>query len=384
MKKNILCYTLFIWTNSVFAQAFDLDYLMTRRYIDCRDVKYNCAILIPQFYQKGKLDSMDMLLHYWQQKCGEFSSPEIYHIRFLLSLVNHTFDEKNFSKTFFNQQTDFRKHQIERANDRYERFSMYGMDTLHLSFIQFLAKEALRKELNPAERVLAQLYLDTIKIANKTANLKQLEKEQYNNSKIQQQFFAYKDSVFKVPQIDFAYSTGYFNPLGANKILGNQMTLGVWLGWKRYRNIFDFVIDFKLGSSKQEYYTTYRDSLIASKQLNGVYSAVEYGRVLVKKNQFEFLSLIGLGIDRIQPIVSPKGSKDDSYKKLIRSPDFNFGLGCRYSYKEFGYLGIQVQYHLLNHKNHGGTDISGNAFTVKLFMGVSSSNVKRDFMEILY
>ncbi len=362
-------------------QPINLDHLMTRRYIDCRDVNYNCTILLPDYYQKGKLDSVAMLIKYWEQKCSHYSDPKIYHIKFLLSFTTPTFEEKNNKKSFFEEQILYRKMRMFGSPDQsFRKFSLYDIDTSHLHFIQSLAKEALTKELNPTEKVLVRLYLDT----TMTANLRQLERKEYNNSKIQQEYFAFKDSIFRALQFGLGCSLSYFNPLGANKILGNQMALGVSMNWKKHKNLFSLVADFKLGASKQQYYTVHKDSLVASKQLNGIYSAAEYSRILVQKNKFELLSHLGFGIARIMPISLPEGSKDNTDKKIIRSPDLNFGFSFRYSATGFAFWGVQAQYHFLNFKNKGGTDISGNAFSLKLVLGILNNEAKRDFMQFLY
>jgi hypothetical protein len=68
--KQLLAFTLIFTSCSLYAQEQDLESLMTKQFLTCQDIAYNCMSLIPKFHRRGKDDSVRLVLSYWRNACG--------------------------------------------------------------------------------------------------------------------------------------------------------------------------------------------------------------------------------------------------------------------------------------------------------------------------
>ena len=53
----------------------------------------------------------------------------------------------------------------------------------------------------------------------------------------------------------------------------------------------------------------------------------------------------------------------------VGSFDSNFGLRFKYFLHCRAYIGLTAKYHVIHYNNDGGTDLSGNAYTLDLLFG---------------
>jgi hypothetical protein len=101
----------------------------------------------------------------------------------------------------------------------------------------------------------------------------------------------------------------------------------------------------------------------------GGYFGADVERTLLRlpKHQFDFLGGIGLdGFDTIETEGQNSGTDDG---KSINSLNVNLGLGYKYFYNKTGFLGLDAKYNMVNYRNTGGTDLSGNTVTLGLTLG---------------
>ncbi len=355
---------------------------MTRRPLTCWEVEYNCKYLIPEYYANGKLDSVNILLNYWQKKCRWNNNEIIERARLLLSIQMGTFKEENLKPAVFHQLTDYNRNKVSYKVNRYYNYRYYYRqsteDSLFDAFINIMAKKLKTKQLSPAEQLLSRLYSDSAIVHIDTM----IRNKKFDGTYLQKIYKHYKDSILHQPCMEAGLYTGYFNPLGNNKILGNKGIIGVFAGSKSRGNTFDFVLDVKPGSSKGKYNVMYKDSLTATDTCNFFYIGAEYSRALVTTQKSEFYFAFGFGGERLASIHSNDTKKIDG--KHFWSPNVSGGLGFKYYYDYRHYFGLQANFNYLNFKNKGGTDITGNAFTIRLIWGVSSNFEKQNFFKYLY
>jgi hypothetical protein len=352
------------------AQTDDLDKLMTRRQIDCRDIVYNCWFLIPEYYQKERLDSVQILMDYWEHKCG--MNEELYRAKFLFSILNRTFDDKKLDTNIFNDilQRNANKVYANSARHYYRPRFEYKMDTIFDNFITRLGRRVLNQNLTKTEAFLVKSYVDTV-----PTQLSELDNKMYNNTNIQRLYFQYKDRRFKKPNVHIGLYGGYFNLTGNNKILGDKGILGAYMGYQFNKNQIDLIGDVKFGRVQETYYVVNKGKLVGTNECSGLYLGLEYSRVLVKKPLFDLLFLAGAGGERITSIYEDK--TNNITPKFFWSPTFNGGLGFRRYYntnkldfENIPYWGLQMRFNYLNFVNTGGTDISGDAFSFRFILGL--------------
>jgi hypothetical protein len=195
------------------AQTSDLDKLMTRRQVDCQDIAYNCWFLIPEYYQKARLDSVQILMNYWENKCS--MDEELSQAKFLISVINHTFDDKKLDINIFREillRNTLNDYLRARKSHYYSTFS-YQKDKAFGNFIDFLGNKALSQNLTKTEAFLVKSYLDTL-----PTQLIELENKSYDNTKIQNLYYQYKEGILKKSDTHLGFYTGYFSPIGNNRV----------------------------------------------------------------------------------------------------------------------------------------------------------------------
>jgi hypothetical protein len=99
---------------------------------------------------------------------------------------------------------------------------------------------------------------------------------------------------------------------------------------------------------------------------------LEFGKKIKLAKQVDLTGLLGIGYDGFDAIEIPQNSNEKG--KSISTLNTNAGFMLRWKFTPFKYLALRSQYHLLNYKNDGGTDLYGDAFTFKIQYGFVSNN----------
>jgi hypothetical protein len=372
--KNLLFIVLFM-PIYLSAQTDDLDKLMTKRLTDCGDIAYNCQSLIPDYFRQEKMDSA-LLLAYWERKCG--MNEEIYQTKFLFSILNRTFDDKTLTSEIFNEilQRNARKNKSNRYF--YLRLHYFNPDTTFNKFIMDVGKQALTKNLTKTEAFLVKSYVDSTQ-----TKLIELEDKPYNNTVLQSLYTQYKRKIFQKPEYHIGLLLGSFTPLGANKLLGNKFTLGTYLGYKFGKNNLDLALDFKFGSNKNTYLVVSEGKTIETKLNTSMYLGLEYGRILKATNKSEFSILTGAGSERMTTVYADKTTNKTA--NFLWSPNLSGGIEYKRHFTKFQaynglrYWALQARFNYMNFVNTGGTDVSGNGFSIRFIWGASDNQEKDRF-----
>lgn len=161
--------------------------------------------------------------------------------------------------------------------------------------------------------------------------------------------------------------SGYHRYTGNNELLGGKVPLGLIGGLKLYKNYFNLLLDFKVGKPKEKYEVMYNDTLNTTDTYQGMYIGLEYTRDIITLNNIVCQGSIGYGYSWITAIQGKDKYGSDS--KYITSDNLNFGLGIKYNINLYNYIALQGVYNHLAYKNKGGTDLSGDAITIKLIYG---------------
>jgi hypothetical protein len=165
---------------------------------------------------------------------------------------------------------------------------------------------------------------------------------------------------------------GTWVPTGNASLLGNAFSLGFSFGHRNKKNEYDFILCGRFPhSTSKTYYVSRGDSLFSSNYYDGFYVGFDYTRFFLYKPKYEigFTSAIGYdGFDFTGQSGDYVAGKDIS-PVGIGSFDFSNGIRAKYFLRPGLYIGIAAKYHFINYCNTGGTDMSGNAFTIEFLLG---------------
>jgi hypothetical protein len=379
-------------TLTVLAQP-NLDHLMRQRMIRCDEVRLNCMTLIPQYYRTNKIDSVQMLLSYWKNKCGE-SEPQ-QRMEVLLSLKDRRFTEDMFGPETFNVITNYRNTfysstsyrpgpfffdtyvpQLERENREHLRQT----DEMYDLFTQNVATEIQRQYAEGTiESAICEFYknnFESLFLALQDSSLPYgYLKKSYNTEVVKAK---------KTGDTHMAGFMGAWIPKDSLGIFGAHPMLGLTMGFHRPKFTIDGTLSFSILESKN-WYVVYdkKGNRYDSDRFGGFIAALEPCYNFSKEDsRSHFLFLTGLGYESITPV---RGKEDEQEAVTIGTFSTTFGLGYRYFFGDTRekYIGIQCRYHVLNFSTHGGTNLDGNALSLRLAFG-GISHWRKDALERLY
>jgi hypothetical protein len=134
MKRVIIILSLLLTSPVVFGQNIDIDNLITKRNYTCDEIIYHLTFIIPEYYEKGKIDSIDLFLNYLDQICDSTEIPQC--IKILLAIENGSFYKDLYNKTVINGLLSYKTKVCEMA----EGINLYANDKKLIGFSKILAK----------------------------------------------------------------------------------------------------------------------------------------------------------------------------------------------------------------------------------------------------
>lgn len=330
-----------------------IERLMTRRLLTCHDVTYNCAVLIPEYFNAGKMDTVEQLLNYWESMCGRIEP--LVRTRILIGLHQGTFSEILYDSTIIDHLVDYREltEGLERSSPWYKNY---------LIFTHQLASSLTVPDPQSAEYVLSRFYCGEVDSLGYM--MRSLDPEKYL---LRKYYDSYCRRLERESEGHLALIAGSWVPLGKNKVLGAHPAMGFSAGFKRMKTSADFTLVFRFLPTPNTYYVRKNGELHPTTHFFGGYIAIEFGRELYRRKLDEVDVLAGVGYDGFDAIDKPgKGNN-----KSVNSLNLNYGLGFRryVSASGLAYVGVQVRYNYVWYKSGGGTDLSGNALSIHLAYG---------------
>lgn len=360
---------------SVFGQDYpNLDHLMTRRVVRCPDIDLNSKTLIPRYYREGKTDSVVMVLQYWNAMCAR-TEPQ-WRMTILMSLHDGTFSQLNPQEVFdalIAYQAYLKPYVSPPFFYRYYyRFEYPGPEPLTAAgnafdlFTKNLAFE-LQSRYQPGtlEYFVCLFYQDEFEPLYNALNTTEADTEMAASYREQVEL------ANTVPGGHLAMFTGVWAPRGRLASMGEHPVIGVTFGWFKKRWGTDLTTAFAFLKARNPYTLTDDDgNAYTSQRFKEFYFAVEPYYVLAHSNKLPSLFVTtGIGYESIT-MYSEK-VEDDQPGVYVGTFSTTAGLGYRHFFNEERgpYLGIQLRYHFLNFKPRGGTNLDGDAVSIRLFLG---------------
>jgi hypothetical protein len=171
-----------------------------------------------------------------------------------------------------------------------------------------------------------------------------------------------------------AIMCGVWIPTGHLALLGTHPSVGLQLGERNKLNEYDFIWSFRFPSTTPGTYKVVRlDTSFNSNYYDGGYVGFDYTRYVIHKKRFELGLTSAIGYDYFS-VANGFGTSPPTTSASILPIDvgsFNFSNGIRFKYffSSRSFIGIYAKYNLINYCNSGGTDLSGQAFTIELVYG---------------
>jgi len=356
------------WCASLSAQAqTELDKLMVRRTPNCFDIYYNCALLIPQYFSEQKFDSVQVLLNYWETRCG--LNHAMLKIKLLFAIHQNAFSEALYDENiieFLLYEQSYTQAVKKIRNDpklgHVPLFAFQGAEEFEAFTTTVARTLLLEKQPVGLARFFCEAYA-----GNVDSLFIKLQAPEFEDTRLREYYERKRESTLRMSEGYWSLFSGYWTPQGENRILGNHPVLGAQFGIKRKGFLYGLVAQFGFLNTSRPYAVRYEGEIVETKHYFGGFLGFEGGKELWRKHRHEFDVLAGLGWDGFDAIESDKNRK----AKSINSLNVNLGLGYRQFFKPYSthYLSLEGRYNFVNYATHGGSDLSGNTITLRLIYG---------------
>lgn len=381
MRISLLALTFTLSTLAALAQTPpNLDHLMTRRVVDCRDIVFNCQALMPRYAQQESTDSLWLVLQYWVDKCGE--SERTLRMEILLNIKEKTFYEERYKNDLLDLLMTYRSienHMINLPDDRSEAAAFIknkqNFDAFTADYARALAKETDPRTL---DYLLCEYYSN-----NFDPLLKALRGNKIPGTFIQAKYNETTIKTKEALESNLALITEWWIPTQSAAILGNHPGLGVQIGIKHKKFLVDLTVIGRFINSPHEYKVYSQNTVKTTRHFSGAYVGLDVGREMWRRRKWELEAVGGIGYDGFQAISQDVNAGIES--KSISSLNINLGAGCRYYYhqKSGQYVSLQPRLNAVNYTNKGGSDLSGNTISIRLIWGFSANDMRNQQLDRL-
>jgi len=346
------------------AKAQSIQEKMTQKHPTCQDVFLNAMNIMPELYRARSFDSLHTALVIWRAACGKI--PEVECTALLLSIEESTFDDKRMDSSTIDLLVNYSygfSHRDKPNVPEGER-SFFNFSS---TWARLLLNE---RRIDNNEKFICQALAGEIKnpvkeIRNNPVMYSSFANLLRENEEAQRNGF----------RTNYAFLGGIWIPTGNLTLLGNHPSFGFQLGARNNSNQLDITLQFRFSNSAN-YYTIKRNN--AFYDINnyfGGYVGLDYIYYFVNKLNFDLGLLGGMGYDGFD-ITSSNYNYEGMKPLSIGSFNANGGFKLNYYLTTSFYIGLQGRYNFINYVNHGGTNMSGDAFSVDLIVG-GNKKVKR-------
>ena len=339
---------------SVFAQD-NIENLMKDRVLDCGDIWFNSVTLIPKFYNQQKIDSVKLILNYWNSNCG--NNYFIFQTNLLLELRDGTFDESNYTNNLLFNIYYFKRnlldtqnvlgHNSEREGRMHSAASMYE-SFLRQSYIDIKTDNSLN-----LRNLLIKHYSGQV-----DSTFIQLKQNQhFTNTNLYKNYIEYQNDIMYEPYGYFSIITGMWFPASSRlNAFGNRLEFGIEIGGSDGSWSGGFNLLARLGNTRNPYTYSYEGIEYLSESSVGAGLGFDIKRSITRSFTQDVSLLAGLTLETYAPDLADVIHIE---KKGITSWHLSFGLEYRVMMSKLSSQQVSVQ--LRYNKFFGDTSTLENA-----------------------
>jgi len=336
------------------------------------------AKVLPRLYAAKDFAAMRIYLDSVIQKSGAFwnywkyeTAPHIFCVQNLLAIQTHRFKVANLSDTGFTHQlADFAR--IMRQMNR-RGFSGYlmrnglyaenGLTDHFITFVRGWAKDLLATQaLDADETFLCKVFSGEIPHPVNTILANKKSYPGFDSLIVKNYKLDRRTGFF----YNFLVSGGVWSPTGSLGTMGNHASLGYnLLGLRDRWNEYDIYFAHRFINTPQPISFLNKDTLYQGRTFYSGYYGFDYTRFIISTAHFETGVIAGIAGEELQ-LKSPAGKNTD-----LSTFSMSAGLRMNYFFTKFMYVGASCKYSWLSYSNAGGTDLTGNAISADVYVGIN-------------
>lgn len=350
--------------------------LTGRRSNECQEYVYNAQHLIPKLYFASKLDSIQLVLNFLQERC-ELSSLQT--TRILLQIERDSF-ESNPCDSATLDLCLVRQYYTD-CFFGYYGLRIGGDGYYDLPYDSLLAKWATI--LLPRTDSLSIQHLVARRVAGDTEyGFSLLATHSYGESCLQRRYDTLLESALR-KRNDFRWNwsitTGVWFPVNSDNPLYTAFELGGSAGIRTGRWGIDVLAVLRFADDNESILLRHNDSMVRQNRFVGTNFALgPTFRVLAsKRHSFELFGAIGHD--------SFEAYSENKEYEYVNSFAISVGAVHRVHIgkRRDKFIGVQGRYTVVDYVTHGGTSLPGNTLAINLIVGYEGNGSANDQLESL-
>lgn len=350
------------------AQENRIETLLSKHHVTCVDVTINSKTLIPEFYNSDNIDTVKSIMQYWEEKCGVCE--ELIRLKILLAIEADTFDEKMYSNLpIFNYIYLF-KH-------KNEYYQMYHYDNTQIPSFEKFTKNLAERLSTKSNLKLEEKFFTSLYAMNSNGNqFELLNDSTFQHSNLKKQYDSLVKYYTKKSQFHTSIFSGIWLPSKNLKVLGNHPLLGTHIGFEKGRFCYDLTLEFRFLKSANPYWVEKDNIVYKTQHYFGGLAGIDIGYSLLNQNKNQLLISFGIAYEGFDALTNVNGNGVEETIKSINTLNLNPGVSFRRFYWGRNYLGIDIRYNFVDYKNYNGTNLSGNAMSIRFKYGIMSNKLR--------
>jgi len=347
--------------------------------IDCWDIWYNSGKQIVRFRKESKIDSLTMVLEFWEKYCGDNEPLRRYRI------IDKIIKGENINE-FIDSNTvyyllDFRERRIVINADpkkeiiinqrfNYPLLPEFDSMTIALADSLYLSKKHAETDVDLFLLAYSQRFDDFIALSY-------AKTESEIQKTFNKEYMKYKN----MHELNIGLQSGIWVPFGNMSLVGNHPAFGFFVGYKKRKIMVDWTFYMKMLKSNNEY-VVYKDGrAFLTNYFFGGYIGLDVACFLMEKSKHKIPLRLGFAIAGWDAL--KKDIEKEIPSKSFIVPNVNIGIEFMYFLTKFSFLSLELKGTYLKINNDRGTDISGPAMTALLKYGFHGSGKKENFKKYL-
>ncbi len=369
MKRLVFFLLVFM---SVVVSAQNFDSLMTKQQqLGCSDITLGSSFYFKDYIERNEIDSAQLLLDYWRDKCGE--TEPVFRANVILYLVQ----KKRVDLIMNSSSLDFiRIYKGRKRNSKYQTYAdyerykpYYGYLPFNSDFDKFTKKIALESIDNTSKSSVDYLFCELYGDINDSI-LFHLQEDEFKSSRLGLEYGKTIKSINSRVYYNSSFCLGTWIPTGSMKKFGVKPSVGLEAGWEKNKMAYNIHMMYRIGKSNVDYLAIREDTGLkdTANESSGMYIGFEVGRILYQTKRSDFKFQAGLGLDILDVFADRDNNNNVDNATYVMSYNFNLGLGYRYYFKST-YIGLTAKYNFVNYRLGNIIDFSGNPITIHLSIG---------------
>ncbi len=347
-------------------QEIDVESMIRRQHITCSEIAFGATGLIPTHHMEGNTDTLQSILRYWEYHCG-ITEPMM-RFTILWQIQSKTFNEDWLPDRLILYLDDYQEAIENPEHGHYffdfDAWEYHALDPEFNTFTAQMADGLMEfGDLDSLERFFALFYSHDFEAAWLI-----LAGDSLPGTRLDTLYQDQAEQSLSRQRLHLGFYFGMWRPGGKLDLFGLSPQIGLMLEGNNERFLYGIHMKMAFGAPRQRYEVVVDGQSYQTRNMLQFHIGLLAGIDMLKSESNSLFLAPGLGYDGIDPF--SQSDRDAGIGKTLHSYNLNAALIYQRRLETRNVVTILLRYNVVNYRNTGGTDLSGNVITFGLGYGM--------------